>query len=110
ARGGPRMIIVDRLLEEREREGRPVHVAMVGAGFMGQGLANQIINSVAGMRMVAISNRNPARAEEAYRYAGVTEVDHASSSGELEDAIRRGRRSEERRVGKECRLERLRSE
>jgi len=85
------MIIVDRLLEEREREGRPVRVAMVGAGFMGQGLANQIINSVAGMRMVAISNRNPARAEEAYRYSGVTEVDHASSSGELEDAIRRGR-------------------
>ena len=28
-------------------------------GFMGQGLANQIVNSVPGMRLVAVSNRNP---------------------------------------------------
>jgi predicted homoserine dehydrogenase-like protein len=27
------MIIVDRALAEREREGRPIHIAMIGAGF-----------------------------------------------------------------------------
>ena len=84
------MIIVDRALAAREAEGRPIRVGMVGAGFMGQGLANQIINSVAGMRLVAIANRGVERAEEAYRYAGATELANVSSQDELEDAIRAG--------------------
>ena len=42
------MIIVDSLLEQREREGRPIRVGMIGAGFMAQGLANKIVNSVPG--------------------------------------------------------------
>ena len=41
---------------------------------MGQGLTNQIVNSVPGMRVVAISNRQPERAVEAFRYAGVEPV------------------------------------
>ncbi|MDQ1423016.1 MAG: hypothetical protein QOD72_514, partial [Acidimicrobiaceae bacterium] len=48
------MIIVDRALRAREDEGRPIRVGMVGAGFMGQGLTNQIEHSVPGMRMAAI--------------------------------------------------------
>jgi hypothetical protein len=27
------MVVVDRALERRHREGNPIHVAMVGAGF-----------------------------------------------------------------------------
>src|SRR3712207_8371426 len=46
----PILIIVDRALERREAEGRPIRVALVGAGFMGRGVANQIINSTIGMR------------------------------------------------------------
>ena len=53
------MIIVDTALRAREAQGTPIRVGMVGAGFMGQGLANQIVNSVPGMRLVAVSNRNP---------------------------------------------------
>ena len=56
------MILVDTALAEREREGRPIRVGMVGAGFMGQGLTNQIVHSVPGMRMVAVANRHPERA------------------------------------------------
>ena len=48
------MIIVDSVLRERERQGRPIRVGMVGAGFMGQGLTNQITNNVPGMRMAAM--------------------------------------------------------
>ena len=33
------MIIVDRALQQRERDKNPVRVAMVGAGFMGRGIA-----------------------------------------------------------------------
>ena len=64
------MIIVDRALWKREEEGKPIRVGMVGAGFMGQGLTNQIENSVPGMRMAAIYNRKPERAFGVYRYAG----------------------------------------
>jgi len=84
------VIIVDRLLAEREAEGRPVRVGMVGAGFMGQGLTNQIVNSVPGMRMVAISNRQPQRAIDCYRYAGVGEVTAVETDEELADAVRAG--------------------
>ena len=64
------MIIVDSALKARSRQGKPIRVGMVGAGFMGQGLTNQIIHSVPGMRMAAVYNRRPERAEDVYRYAG----------------------------------------
>ena len=48
------MIIVDKALQAREEQGLPIRVGMIGAGFMGQGLTNQIVNSVHGMRMAAV--------------------------------------------------------
>src|SRR5262245_20711764 len=84
------MIIVDSTLQAREAEGRPIPVGMVGAGFMGQGLTNQIENSVPGMRMAAIYNRKPERAFGVYRYSGRDDVVAARSQSELDDAVRRG--------------------
>ena len=84
------MIIVDTALKAREAEGKPIRVGMVGAGFMGQGLANQIINSVPGMRLAAIYNRNIERAVGVYRYAGCENVVVARTQAELDDAICRG--------------------
>ena len=60
------MIIVDNALRAREAAGGPIRVGMVGAGFMAQGLANQIANSVPGMVMAAIYNRRPQRAVDVY--------------------------------------------
>ncbi len=74
AAAGTPVILVDRALEQRQREGRPVRVAMVGAGFMGRGVAAQIIRSTPGMELVAVSNRHLAGAERAYREAGVDEL------------------------------------
>jgi predicted homoserine dehydrogenase-like protein len=74
------VIIVDTALKAREAEGRPIRVGIIGAGFMGQGLTNQIVNSVPGMRVVGISNRRPERAAEAFRYAGVEPVSVDSQS------------------------------
>ena len=85
------MILVDRALAERERDGDPVRVAMVGAGFMGRGIALQIARSTPGMELVAISNRHGERAREAYRFAGVEETVAAESPAELEMAISSGR-------------------
>jgi predicted homoserine dehydrogenase-like protein len=84
------MIIVDTALREREAQNRPVRVGMIGAGFMGQGLTNQIVNSVPGMRMAAVQNRHLEKALHVYRYAGFEEVIIAESQDSIEDAISRG--------------------
>jgi predicted homoserine dehydrogenase-like protein len=65
------MIIVDRALKARAEARNPIKVGLVGAGFMVQGLTNTIVNSVSGMRVVAISNRRPERALSVFRYAGL---------------------------------------
>ena len=85
------MIIVDNALKERERTGRPIRVGMVGAGFMGQGLTNQITNSVAGMRMAAVYNRRRERAEHVFRYSGQEDVVVADTQLALDTAIRAGK-------------------
>jgi predicted homoserine dehydrogenase-like protein len=84
------MIILDNALKAREAQGKPIRVGMVGAGFMGQGLTNQIMHSVPGMRMAAVYNRRPERARGVYRYAGRDDVVTAGTQGALDDAIRRG--------------------
>ncbi|MFH7030270.1 MAG: NAD(P)H-dependent oxidoreductase [Heteroscytonema crispum UTEX LB 1556] len=84
------MIIVDRALQARAEAGNPVKVGMIGAGFMGRGIANQIANSVPGMELVAISNRKIDAAQRAYSEAGVEDIKVVSTVTELEDAIARG--------------------
>jgi predicted homoserine dehydrogenase-like protein len=85
------MIIVDNALKKREAEARPIRVGLIGAGFMGQGLTNQITNSVPGMRMVAAYARRVEKAVKVFEYAGRTGVVIATSQGQLEDAIRAGK-------------------
>jgi predicted homoserine dehydrogenase-like protein len=87
------MIIVDKALEERQRQGNPVRVAMVGAGFMGRGIALQIFTAVPGMELVAISNRSLDMAKRAYDEAGVEEVEIVDSGSQLEATIARGKYS-----------------
>lgn len=84
------MIIVDNALKAREQQGKPIRVGMVGAGFMGQGLTNQITHSVPGMCMAAIYNRHPERARDVYRYSELDDVVMAGSQPQLDEAIRKG--------------------
>jgi predicted homoserine dehydrogenase-like protein len=85
------MIIVDNALKRREAEGKPIRVGLIGAGFMGQGLTNQVTNSVPGMRMVAAYARRLEKAVKVFEYAGRTGVVIATSQGQLEDAISAGK-------------------
>jgi predicted homoserine dehydrogenase-like protein len=85
------MILVDNALKAREAEGRPIRVAMIGAGFMGQGLTNQITNSVAGMKVVAAYNRRIERAIHNFQYSGLDDVAVAATQDQVEDAIRAGK-------------------
>ena len=85
------MIIVDRALREREEARDPVRVGMIGAGFMGRGIANQITNSVPGMRLVAIANRHIEGALRCYEEAGIPDILRADDIRTIEDGIRSGR-------------------
>jgi predicted homoserine dehydrogenase-like protein len=84
------MILVDTALRAREAAGRPVRVGIVGAGFMAQGLSNQIAHSVTGMRVVAMSNRHVPKAITTCRYAELEPIE-VHSQGAFEDAIRSGK-------------------
>ena len=85
------MIIVDNALRTREEEGRPIRVGLIGAGFMAQGLANQVVNSVPGMELAAVYGRRLERAIDAVKYAGRDDVKRVTTKDELEDAVRAGR-------------------
>jgi predicted homoserine dehydrogenase-like protein len=84
------MFIVDTALNAREEAGNPVRVGMIGAGFMARGITNQILNSVPGMELVAISNRNVEKAKQAYQEAGVEDVAIVTSAADLEKAMDSG--------------------
>jgi predicted homoserine dehydrogenase-like protein len=86
------MILVDRALERRAAEGRPIRVGMVGAGFMARGVALQMLSFTRGMELVAIANRTLAGAERAYREAGVERPRVVETTAALEEAIARGER------------------
>jgi len=88
--GDDRMIIVDTALQAREASGDPIRVGMIGAGFMGRGLLNQIVHSVPGERLVAVYNRHLDKAIDAYRYAGVEPVT-VETPDQLEEAVARDR-------------------
>ncbi len=85
------MIIIDTALQSRAEAGNPVRVGMIGAGFMGRGIANQILNSVPGMKLVAIANRNLDAAKQAYTEAGATETQAVNTVSGLEQAIAQGK-------------------
>lgn len=84
------MIIVDEALRRREAAGKPITVALVGAGFMGRGIALQIMTATTGMRLVAIVSRNLELARRACREAGAPEPRVVDSPSSLAAAMQAG--------------------
>ncbi|BAC90145.1 NAD(P)H-dependent oxidoreductase [Gloeobacter violaceus] len=85
------MILIDKALQLRAERRQPVRVAMVGAGFMGLGIAQQIVQFVPGMELVAIAGRRLESAVHVYRQAGLEEVVPVETAAQLERAIAEGR-------------------
>ena len=85
------MIIVDKALQERKN--KPIRVGMVGAGFMGKGIAYQLQKTV-GMKLVAISNRTPTRAVDVFTHAlkNPNQIRVLSDQGAVDAAIGDGYR------------------
>lgn len=85
------MIIVDRALEQREAAGKPIRVAVTGAGFINRGMTNRILNHTPGMDLSVIVNRTAANAVRCYAEAGVDDPIEVSTVAELTAAIEAGR-------------------
>src|SRR3546814_16425402 len=94
------MIIVDKALARLEAEGRPIRVAVIGAGFQGAAVVRQIVKSTPGMRVVGVANRRGEAAVRAYADVGV-EASRVEGRPAIENVLASGGRSEERRVGNE---------
>jgi len=84
--------MIDAALREREANGHPIRVGMVGAGATGRAIALQLGTPVPGIRLVAIANRTPAHGERAFREAGLEDWVRAETTGRAEAAITAGRR------------------
>jgi predicted homoserine dehydrogenase-like protein len=84
---------VDTVLAQRESDGNPVRVAMVGAGVTARMIALQLATPVPGMRLVAIANRTVEKATQAFANAGVPKAEVVSDLGRLEENIDNGRAS-----------------
>src|SRR5262245_1786546 len=85
------MIIVDDALKAREAEGRPIRVALIGAGFMSHGLANHLVHTTVGMRLAGVSNRRGQRAFDVCQYADVKDAVAARNQAEVDRSIRDGK-------------------
>ena len=85
------MVIVDTKLQERELQSRPIQVGLLGAGYLGRGIARQLLRPAPGMRLAAISNRTIAKAEGVLQEAGDDHYLRVTSTAQLEDAVARGR-------------------
>ena len=81
------MIIVDTALKRLEDRKKPLHVAIVGAGYMGRGAALQILRYTKGMRLVAVANRTLSAARKAYQLAALEEIEEVETASQLEKAI-----------------------
>ena len=83
------MFLIDSALRARAAEGRPIRVAIIGAGFMADGLTNQLVNSTPGIELVAIVNRTPEKASALFERAG-TSSRSVSTPAELKAAVDSG--------------------
>jgi len=87
------VIIVDKALERRQLDNNPIKVGMVGAGYMGQGMAAVIERNMVGMQVVAIANRTLENAERAFAAAGVENYGTVADQAAMDDLIGRGGRA-----------------
>ncbi len=84
------MIIVDTALKKREQAGKPIRVGLIGAGYMGRGIAAQFLTPLAGLRLAAISNRNVEAAQQAWGARGA-DARLETTLGGVEDCVAQGR-------------------
>ena len=87
------MSYAERLLARQATVGRPVRVALVGAGQMGRGLAAQV-GRMPGLDLSVVADVDPGRAQTAFEDARITDVlldDGSLSHDQIVRAVDDGR-------------------
>jgi predicted homoserine dehydrogenase-like protein len=85
------MNAIDQKLEERELSGRPVKVALVGAGQMGQEIIAQVGHMV-GMEISVVVDLTADRASKGYSYSRKKQdIVEARTAAEADKAVRDGK-------------------
>lgn len=84
------MIIVDAALEKAESEGKPIRVAIFGAGYMGRGIALQLLDRKPGLRLVGFASRRAPSAQNALLEMGATDYETVSTISDFERVASRG--------------------
>lgn len=84
------MILIDQALARREASGTPIRVGMIGAGFMGRGVARQLLLNVPGMTLSAVSSRQIDAAERVYTECGIDSTTRCASPADVEAAVAAG--------------------
>jgi predicted homoserine dehydrogenase-like protein len=87
------VIIVDKALERRQQDDNPIRIGMVGAGYMGRGMAAVIERNMVGMRVVAIANRTVETAERAFADAGIDTSEQVGDQAALDRLLDRDGRA-----------------
>jgi len=83
------MIIIDKYLQQRQNEGKPIKVGLWGAGEMAKGMVNQVMRYTPGMEVSVIANRTISKALDAYEYTGhIAKVCNDLNS--LQDCVNKG--------------------
>ena len=86
------MTAIDALLMERHREGRPVQVALVGAGAIARMIALQLLAPpIPGLRLAVVANRTPEKAAHCFTAAGPGDPVPVRTAAELMAAMGEGR-------------------
>lgn len=84
------MNAIDEKLDQREREGRPVKAALIGAGQMGQEIIAQV-GEMVGMEIAAVVDVTMDRARKGYSFSRKQKkVVEARSAAEAARAVREG--------------------
>jgi len=84
------MILLDTALAKCAKEGRPIRAALIGSGFMGAGIINQIVRYCPGIHLVVVANRTTKKAFDAYAAAGISEVESVDSAAKVDELVRNG--------------------
>ncbi len=82
--------MIDTALQRLETSGKPIRVAVIGAGAAGRAIALQLATPPPGIRLAAIVNRTPEHGERAFREADVKDWRRAASARDAETAINKG--------------------
>ena len=81
------MMALDTLLRERDAQGRPIRVGLIGAGATGKAVALQLLTPIPGLALAAIANRSAERARAAFQEAGVNRVEPVETPEGLDRMI-----------------------